>query len=82
MQEPLYGFIVEVTVSENQTCQIMPPTESNPLPQCQIFSDEDSENEIDATFGKKHTVWHFHDFSAIQILREINFGESRSLFQF
>ena len=62
MQEPLYGFIVEVTVSENQTCQIMPPTESNPLPQCQIFSDEDSENEIDATIGEKHTVWKFQDF--------------------
>ena len=24
------------------------------------------------------TVWKFHDFSVIQILREINFGESRS----
>ena len=57
MQEPLYGFIVEVTVSENQTCQIMPPTESNTLPQCQIFSDEDSENEIDATFGKKQMIY-------------------------
>ena len=57
MQEPLYGFIVEVTVSENQTCQIMPPTESNPLPQCQIFSEEESENEIDATFGKKQMIY-------------------------
>ena len=24
------------------------------------------------------TVWKFHDFSVIQILREINFGECRS----
>ena len=25
-----------------------------------------------------YTVWTFHDFSVILILREINFGESRS----
>ena len=25
-----------------------------------------------------YTVWKFHDFSITQILREINFGESRS----
>ena len=25
-----------------------------------------------------NTVWKFHDFSVIQILREINFGDSRS----
>ena len=25
-----------------------------------------------------HTEWKFHDFSIIQILREINFGDSRS----
>ena len=28
--------------------------------------------------SKYCTVWKFHDFSVIQILREINFGESRS----
>ena len=53
MEEPLYGFVVEVTVSENQTCQILPPNENNTQPQCQIFSDEDIVNEIDAMFGKK-----------------------------
>ena len=26
----------------------------------------------------QHTVWKFHDFSITQILREINFGDSRS----
>ena len=25
-----------------------------------------------------HTVWKFHDFSITSILREINFGDSRS----
>ena len=29
--------------------------------------------------GTQHTVWKFQDFSVTQILREINFGESRSL---
>ena len=28
--------------------------------------------------GKSFTVWKFQDFSVIQVLREINFGESRS----
>ena len=28
--------------------------------------------------GLEFTVWKFHDFSIIQILREINFGDSRS----
>ena len=28
--------------------------------------------------GEYHTVWKFQDFSVIQILREINFGGSRS----
>ena len=27
---------------------------------------------------KDHTVWKFHYFSVIQILREINFGDPRS----
>ena len=31
-------------------------------------------------FGKSYlyTVWKYHDFPITQILREINFGESRS----
>ena len=29
-------------------------------------------------FGYENTVWKFLDFSVIQILREINLGESRS----
>ena len=28
--------------------------------------------------GLSGTVWNFQDFSLIQILREINFGQSRS----
>ena len=28
-------------------------------------------------FNSKATVWKFHDFSITQILREINFGDSR-----
>ena len=35
--------------------------------------------ELNKTFVKEvSTVWKFQDFSVIQILREINFGESRS----
>ena len=30
------------------------------------------------TAAKECTVWKFHDFSITQILREINFGDSRS----
>ena len=39
-----------------------------------------------ALLTKNHTVWNLTDFSVTQILREINFGESRScktaIFQF
>ena len=45
MDEPLYGFIVEVTVSENQTCQISPSSEENIMQQCQLLRD-DNENDI------------------------------------
>ena len=37
--------------------------------------EEEEENESD---GKFFTLWKFQDLSVIQILREINFGESRS----
>ena len=48
MEEPLYGFIVEVTVSENQTCQILPSSDDNAIPLCQLLSDDaENENEID-----------------------------------
>ena len=48
MEEPLYGFIVEVTVSENQTCQILPSSDDNAIPLCQLLSDDaKNENEID-----------------------------------
>ena len=46
MDEPLYGFIVEVTVSENQTCQISPSSEENIMQQCQLLRD-DNENDIE-----------------------------------
>ena len=29
-------------------------------------------------FGSLYTMWKFQDFSVMQILRQINFGESRS----
>ena len=29
-------------------------------------------------YFERRTVWKFHDFSITQILREINFGDSRS----
>ena len=35
-------------------------------------------NVPDVLEGKHTTVWKFQDFSVIQILREINFYESRS----
>ena len=34
--------------------------------------------DLDLKIGMNCTVWKFQDFSAIQILREINFEESRS----
>ena len=46
MDEPLYGFIVEVTVSQNQTCQISPSSEENIMQQCQLLGD-DNENDIE-----------------------------------
>ena len=46
MEEPLYGFVVEVTVSENQTCQISPSSENNSMPQCQLLGQDFSENDI------------------------------------
>ena len=39
MEEPLYGFIVEVTVSENETCSISDFGGSS-LPQCQILQED------------------------------------------
>ena len=48
MEEPLYGFIVEVTVAENQTCQILPSLEDDNTPQCELLRDDvENENEID-----------------------------------
>ena len=35
-------------------------------------------SKLDEKFIICFTVWEFHDFHIIQILREINFGESRS----
>ena len=43
MDEPLYGFIVEVTVSENQTCQIFMSSDENNIPQCQLFREDEKE---------------------------------------
>ena len=43
MDEPLYGFIVEVTVSENQTCQVFMSSEDINIPQCQLFGEDDEE---------------------------------------
>ena len=34
--------------------------------------------DVDSRWLKKATVWKFHDFAISLILREINFGESRS----
>ena len=51
MEEPLYGFIIEVTVSENQTCQISPSSENSIIQQCQLLGD-DEENEIDIDSGQ------------------------------
>ena len=54
MDEPLYGFIVEVTVSENQTCQILPSPEDDAIPLCQLLSDgADIENEINTGMSIK-----------------------------
>ena len=50
MEEPLYGFVVEVTVSENQTCEISPTSENNSMPQCQLLG-EDSFGENDFPSG-------------------------------
>ena len=50
MEEPLYGFVVEVTTSENQTCQISPTSENNSMPQCQLLG-QDSSNENDILSG-------------------------------
>ena len=50
MEEPLYGFVVEVTVSENQTCQISPTSENNSMPQCQLLG-QDLSNENDIRSG-------------------------------
>ena len=46
MEEPLYGFVVEVTVSENQTCEISPTSENNSMPQCQLLGQDFSENDF------------------------------------
>ena len=43
MEEPLYGFIVEVTVSENQTCQVFMSSDENNIPQCQLFREDEKE---------------------------------------
>ena len=43
MDEPLYGFIVEVTVSENQTCQVFMSSEDINIPQCQLFREDEKE---------------------------------------
>ena len=52
MEEPLYGFVVEVTVSENQTCQISPSSENNSMPQCQLLGQDLSiENDIPSGMG-------------------------------
>ena len=45
MEEPLYGFIVEVTVSENQTCQISLASEDNNISQCQLFREGDEDEK-------------------------------------
>ena len=45
MEEPLYGFIVEVTVSENQTCQVFMSSEDLNIPQCQLFREDDEEGK-------------------------------------
>ena len=59
MEEPLYGFIVEVTVSENQTCQILPSSDDNDIPQCQLLSDDsENENEINSGMFKRHCNLH------------------------
>ena len=50
MEEPLYGFVVEVTVSENQTCQISPNSENDSMPQCQLLG-QDSFNENNIPSG-------------------------------
>ena len=36
------------------------------------------DDTINGQLGKCSTLWKFQDFSVAQILREINFGESRS----
>ena len=43
MEEPLYGFIVEVTVSENETCQVFTSSGDINVPQCQLFKEDDEE---------------------------------------
>ena len=49
MDEPLYGFIVEVTVSENQTCQVFMSPDENNIPQCQLFREDDQEERESVT---------------------------------
>ena len=45
MDEPLYGFIVEVTVSENQTCQVFMSSDEKNIPQCQLFREDDEDGK-------------------------------------
>ena len=48
MEETLYGFIMEVTVSENQTCLISAASANSTVPQCELFG-ETTLNEVEPT---------------------------------